>query len=164
MNLLKVTMKSDFHNKLEVNLYFIKSDFKDILVRIGKKIFEEKERFLVKFNKNHDLTEIDRYLWISEKDSFLPHQIFNESLSELDNFVLFKGSFNEMKKLKGFKKIIISPDVKITKFEGFEKFMLFSNEALTEDILKNIKGKLVQNKIEHKIYYEYNSFKWKLLN
>ena len=42
MNLLKVTMKSDFHNKLEVNLYFIKSDFKDILVRIGKKIFEEK--------------------------------------------------------------------------------------------------------------------------
>ena len=105
MNLLKVTMKSDFHNKLEVNLYFIKSDFKDILVRIGKKIFEEKERFLVNFNKNYDLTEIDRYLWISEKDSFLPHQIFNESLSELDNFVLFKGSFNEMKKLKGFKKI-----------------------------------------------------------
>ena len=50
---LKVT-----YNKLEVNLYFIKSDFKDILARIGKKIFEEKERFLVKFNKNHDLTEI----------------------------------------------------------------------------------------------------------
>ena len=74
-----------------------------------------------------------------EKDSFLPHQIFNESLSELDNFVLFKGSFNEMKKLKGFKKIIISPEVKLTKFEGFEKFMLFSNKALTEDILKNIK-------------------------
>ena len=69
-----------------------------------------------------------------------------------------------MKKLKGFKKIIISPEVKLTKFEGFEKFMLFSNEALTEDIFKNIKGKLVKNNIEHKIYYEYDSFKWKLLN
>ena len=99
-------MKSDFHNKLEVNLYFIKSDFKDILVRIGKKIFEEKERFLVKFNKNHDLTEIDRYLWISEKDSFLPHQIFNESLSELDNFVLFKGSFSVMHTCYAFKLLL----------------------------------------------------------
>ena len=78
-------------------------------------------------------------LWISEKDDFFPHKIFNERLSELDNFVLFKGPHERMKKFKEFKKIIISPECKITKFTVFEKFMLFSNQALTEDILQNIK-------------------------
>ena len=69
-----------------------------------------------------------------------------------------------MKKFKEFKKIIISPEVKISKFEFFENFMLFTNRILTVNTLSEIKKKLIKNKIKHKIFYEYNSFKWKLVN
>ena len=42
-------MKNDFQNTLNVNLYFIKSDFKDILKKFSRKIVENKERFLINF-------------------------------------------------------------------------------------------------------------------
>ena len=44
-----------------------------------------------------------------------------------------------MKKFKEFKKIIISPEVKISKFEFFENFMLFTNRILTVNTLSEIK-------------------------
>ena len=37
------------------------------------------------------------------KDSFLPHKVFDESFSELDNLVLFNGAYQKMKKFKEFK-------------------------------------------------------------
>lgn len=157
-------MKNDFQNTLNVNLYFIKSDFKDILKKFSRKIVENKERFLINFENQSYLNEIDKYLWVSEKDSFLPHKVFDESFSELDNLVLFNGAYQKMKKFKEFKKIIISPEVKISKFEFFENFMLFTNRILTVNTLSEIKKKLIKNKIKHKIFYEYNSFKWKLVN
>ena len=157
-------MNSDPQNNLEVNLYFIKSNFKDILARIGKKIMEGNECFLVNFDNDQELTDADKHLWLFEKDSFLPHQIFNEKLSKLDRYTLFKGHYKNMERFKNLKNIIVSPRVKVSKFEIFQKFMLFSNNTLNEDILKNIKDRLLKNKIEHKIYYEYNSFKWKLVN
>ena len=40
-------MKSNYNSELEVNLYFIKSDFKDILIRLCKKALEEKDRYLI---------------------------------------------------------------------------------------------------------------------
>ena len=135
-------MKNDFQNTLNVNLYFIKSDFKDILKKFSRKIVENKERFLVNFEYQSYLNEIDKYLWVSEKDSFLPHQIFNESLSELDNFVLFNGAYQKMEKFKEFKKIIISPEVKISNLSFLKNFMLFTNKALTVNTLKKYKKKL----------------------
>ena len=36
-------MKDNFKIKLNVNLYFIKSDFKEILIKLCKKILEEKQ-------------------------------------------------------------------------------------------------------------------------
>ena len=121
-------MKNDFQNTLNVNLYFIKSDFKDILKKFSRKIVENKERFLINFENQSYLNEIDKYLWVSEKDSFLPHKVFDESFSELDNR-LFNGAYQKMKKFKEFKKGIIS-EVKISKFEFFENFMLFTNRIL----------------------------------
>ncbi|MBD22454.1 MAG: hypothetical protein CL572_02160 [Alphaproteobacteria bacterium] len=157
-------MKNNFQNEIEVNLYFIKSDFKEILIRLSDKIFENRERFLVNLNKKFDLIETDKYLWTHKKDSFLPHNIFDKKLSVLDYLVLFEGSYERMEKFQEFRKIIISPTVKISKFRFFEKFMIFSNKILTQSTLKEMKNKLLKNKIKHKIYYEYNSFKWKLVN
>lgn len=157
-------MKDKFQTNPEVFLYFIKSDFKEILLRLSNKILEECESSLINLENDSDLTEVDKYLWIKDKDNFIPHKIFDENISELDNLVLFKGSYQKMKGFGKFKKLIVSPNVKITKFKFFSRFMLFSDTTLTIDVLKNLKEKLIRNKINYKIFYEHDNFKWKLVN
>ena len=157
-------MKDKFQTNPEVFLYFIKSDFKEILLRLSNKILEECESSLINLENDSDLTEVDKYLWIKDRDNFIPHIIFDENISELDNLVLFKGSYEKMKGFGKFKKLIVSPNVKITKFKFFSRFMLFSNTTLTRDVLKNLKEKLTRYKIKYKIFYEHDNFKWKLVN
>ena len=157
-------MKDKFQTNPEVFLYFIKSDFKEILLRLSNKILEECESSLINLENDSDLTEVDKYLWIKDRDNFIPHIIFDENISELDNLVLFKGSYEKMKGFGKFKKLIVSPNVKITKFKFFSRFMLFSDTTLTIDVLKNLKEKLIRNKINYKIFYEHDNFKWKLVN
>lgn len=157
-------MKSNYNSELEVNLYFIKSDFKDILIRLCKKALEEKDRYLINLKDEKDLAELDKYLWIKDKNNFIPHQTFDDNLSEIDKLVLFYGPYEKLKKLEDFKKIIVSPNVKISKFKAFEKFMIFSNKVLSGDFLKELKSKFLKNKIKYKIFYEYDSLKWKLVN
>ena len=157
-------MKDKFQTNPEVFLYFIKSDFKEILMRLSNKILGECESSLINLENDSDLTEVDKYLWIKDKDNFIPHKIFDENISELDNLVLFKGSYQKMKGFGKFKKLIVSPNVKITKFKFFSRFMLFSDTTLTIDVLKNLKEKLIRNKINYKIFYEHDNFKWKLVN
>ena len=157
-------MKDKFQTNPEVFLYFIKSDFKEILMRLSNKILGECENSLINLENDSDLTEVDKYLWIKDRDNFIPHIIFDENISELDNLVLFKGSYEKMKGFGKFKKLIVSPNVKITKFKFFSRFMLFSNTTLTRDVLKNLKEKLIRYKINYKIFYEHDNFKWKLVN
>ena len=157
-------MKDKFQTNPEVFLYFIKSDFKEILLRLSNKILEECESSLINLENDSDLTEVDKYLWIKDRDNFIPHKIFDENISELDNLVLFKGSYGRMKVFGKFKKLIVSPNVKITKFKFFSRFMLFSDTTLTRDVLKNLKEKLIRYKINYKIFYEHDNFKWKLVN
>ena len=157
-------MKDKFQTNPEVFLYFIKSDFKEILLRLSNKILEECESSLINLENDSDLTEVDKYLWIKDRDNFIPHIIFDENISELDNLVLFKGSYEKMKGFGKFKKLIVSPNVKITKFKFFTRFMLFSNTTLTRDVLKNLKEKLIRYKINYKIFYEHDNFKWKLVS
>ena len=157
-------MKDKFQINPEVFLYFIKSDFKEILMRLSNKILGECENSLINLENDSDLTEVDKYLWIKDRDNFIPHKIFDENISELDNLVLFKGSYEKMKGFGKFKKLIVSPNVKITKFKFFSRFMLFSDTTLTRDVLKNLKEKLIRYKINYKIFYEHDNFKWKLVN
>ncbi len=157
-------MKDKFQTKPEVFLYFIKSDFKEILLRLCNKILEECENSLINLESDSDLTEVDKYLWVKDRDNFVPHKIFDENMSELDNLVLFKGSYEKMRSFGKFKKLIVAPKVKITKFKFFSRFMLFSDTTLTKDILKNLKEKLTKYEIKYKIFYEYGNFKWKLVN
>ena len=157
-------MKDKFQTNPEVFLYFIKSDFKEILMRLSNKILGECENALINLENDSDLTEVDKYLWIKDRDNFIPHKIFDENISELDNLVLFKGSYEKMKGFGKFKKLIVSPNVKITKFKFFSRFMLFSNTTLTRDVLKNLKERLIRYKINYKIFYEHDNFKWKLVS
>ena len=157
-------MKNNFQTNSEVFLYFIKSDFKEILLRLCNKILNESENSLINLRNDSELLEVEKYLWTKDKENFLPHCIFNENISELDNLILFKGSYEKMQKLSRFKKLIISPSVKISNFKIFEKFLLFSDKPLSKETLKTLRKNLSKNKIKHKIFYEYDNFKWKLVN
>ena len=98
-------MKHNFQTNSEVFLYFIKSDFKEILLRLCNKILNESENSLINLRNDSELLEVEKYLWTKDKENFLPHCIFNENISELDNLILFKGSYEKMQKLSRFKKI-----------------------------------------------------------
>ena len=75
-------MKDKFQTNPEVFLYFIKSDFKEILMRLSNKILGECENSLINLENDSDLTEVDKYLWIKDRDNFIPHIIFDENITQ----------------------------------------------------------------------------------
>ena len=57
----------DKKNRISINFYTIKSSFKDILLRLCKKIILLENRVYVNFHENETKNEIDRFLWTREK-------------------------------------------------------------------------------------------------
>ena len=96
-------MKTNPKNKIKVNFYYLKSEFKNVLLRFCKKILLKSEKLLVNLNNDNDLRLVDDYLWTNDRDGFLPHTIFNEKLSNIEKIVLFKGSYRNMIKLENFR-------------------------------------------------------------
>ena len=127
-------MKHNFQTNSEVFLYFIKSDFKEILLRLCNKILNESENFLTNLRNDSELLEAEKYLWTKDKENFLPHCIFNENISELDNLILLKGSYEKMQKLSRFKKLILS-SVKISNFKILKVLVVF-RKTLSKETLK----------------------------
>ena len=115
-------MKTNQKNKIQVNLYYLKSDFKNVLLRLCKKILMKNEKLLVNLNCENDMRLIDDYLWTYDKESFLPHTVLNESISDIERIVLFKGSYRDMTKLEQFKQIVIAPNVKIRNLKFFYEY------------------------------------------
>ena len=157
-------MKTDPKNKIKVNFYYIKSEFKNVLLRFCKKILLKGEKLLVNLNNDNDLRLVDDYLWTNDKNGFLPHTIFNKKLSDIEKIVLFKGSYRNMTKLENFKQIVIAPNVKVESLKYFNKFFIFSNETITNHKLSDIQQKLENKNFDCKYFYEYQNLKWKILN
>ena len=65
-------------NRVSISFYTIKSSFKDILLRLCKKIILLENRVYVNFHENETKNEIDRFLWTREKIIFF-HIKFMES-------------------------------------------------------------------------------------
>ena len=57
-------------NRVSISFYTIKSSFKDILLRLCKKIILLENRVYVNFHENETKNEIDRFLWTREKIIF----------------------------------------------------------------------------------------------
>ena len=157
-------MKTNPKNKIKVNFYYLKSKFKNVLLRFCKKILLKSEKLLVNLNNDNDLRLVDDYLWTNDRDGFLPHTIFNEKLSNIEKIVLFKGSYRNMIKLENFRQILIAPNVKVESLKHFDKFFIFSNETINNHKLSDIQKKLENKNFDCKYFYEYQNLKWKILN
>lgn len=144
-----------------LNFYTIKSDFNDILVKLCEKILSSSEKVYVNFENDDSKEKVDRMLWTKQKNNFVPHKIQGEKISIRDKIILFSGKYSKLPIIKTFKSIIISPQVKITKFNLFKKFLVFS--YLKEDKFNTLmKNKLIEKGFDIKWYEEYSPLKWKL--
>jgi DNA polymerase IIIc chi subunit len=121
-----------------------------------------KQDFYVNLDTSDRTKEIDKFLWVREKNNFLPHKVLGENITAWDKVVLFDGDYNKLDLIKSFQTIIISPYVYVKKFNLFKKFLIFSfaNENLYE--LKKRK-ELENSGYIVNCYDEYQPFKWKTL-
>ena len=148
-------------NVQEINFYYIKTDFNHIVTSLAKKLRDKK--VLVNLSNEEEMNFLDKYIWIKEKNEFLPHKTFTEKLYAKDNLVLFYGDYLKIKKLLNFDIILVSPKVKIKKISYLKKFFFFSYHEVNKEFFSTISAKL-KNKIKTtKCFYEFDKFKWKTI-
>ena len=157
-------MKTNQKNKIQVNFYYLKSEFNNVLLRLCKKILMKNENLLINLNTDDDLRLVDDYLWTRDRQGFLPHSIFSKNLSDIEKIVLFNGSYMKMTRLEKFRQVVIAPNVSIKSLKHFNKFLIFSNEIINRQKLSDIKKKLKNKDLDCKFFYEYLDLKWKILN
>ena len=147
-------------NKITLNFYTISSNFNDVLLKLCNKVVCSEESLYVNFDRSDTKKDVDKFLWISQKNNFLPHKTYGEKIFKKDKIILFDGCYKKLQRIDRFNTLIVSPCVKIKKFEIFKKFLIFS---YTKQNLFNVK---IKNEINEKNfivnwYEELSPFKWK---
>ena len=147
-------------NKITLNFYTISSNFNDVLLKLCNKVVCSEESLYVNFDRSDTKKDVDKFLWISQKNNFLPHKTYGEKIFKKDKIILFDGCYKKLQRIDRFNTLIVSPCVKIKKFEIFKKFLIFS---YTKQNLFNVK---IKNEINEKNfivnwYEELSPFKWR---
>ena len=147
-------------SKTILNFYSISSNFKDVLLKLCNKIVNREENLYVNFEKSDTKKDVDKFLWVSQKNNFLPHKTYGEKIFKKDKIILFDGCYRKLQRIERFDTLIISPCVKIKKFEIFKKFLIFS---YTKENLfnSNIKNSISKNHFTVNWYEELSPFKWR---
>ena len=146
--------------KITLNFYSISSNFNDVLLKLCNKIVYSEESLYVNFNKSDTKKDVDKFLWISQRNNFLPHKTYGEKISKKDKIILFDGCYKELQRIDRFNTLIVSPCVKIKKFEIFKKFLIFSY-AKQNLFNSKIKNDISKNNFTVNWYEELSPFKWK---
>tara|TARA_B100000963_G_C22590803_1_gene655388 strand:- start:509 stop:973 length:465 start_codon:yes stop_codon:yes gene_type:complete len=150
----------DKKSRSDLNFYTITSNFNEILLKLCKKIITTNMKVYVNFEKEETKSFVDRFLWIKEKNNFLPHKVDGEKITNRDKIILFCGSSKNKTFLSDFNSLIVSPCVSIRTFDLFKKYLIFS---YTKDSLFNNKlsDKLIKKGFSLNWYDECSPFKWK---
>jgi len=147
-------------NKTILNFYSISSNFNDVLLKLCNKIVNSEENLYVNFDKSDTKTDVDKFLWVSQKNNFLPHKTYGEKIFKNDKIILFDGCYSKLQRIERFNTLIVSPCVKIKKFEIFKKFLIFSY-AKQNLFNSKIKNGINKNFFIVNWYEELSPFKWK---
>ena len=146
--------------KITLNFYSISSNFNDVLLKLCNKIVCSDENLYVNFDKSDTKKDVDKFLWISQRNNFLPHKTYGEKIFKKDKIILFDGCYKKLRRIERFNTLLVSPCVKIKKFEIFKKFLIFSytNQNLFNSKIKN---DISKNNFIVNWYEELSPFKWK---
>ena len=147
-------------SKITLNFYSISSNFNDVLLKLCNKIVYSDESLYVNFDKSDTKKDVDKFLWISQRNNFLPHKTYGEKIFKKDKIILFDGCYKKLHRIERFNTLIVSPCVKIKKFEIFKKFLIFSYTKQNLFNLK-IKNDISKNNFIVNWYEELSPFKWK---
>ena len=110
---------------IQIDFYYISSNFSYILLKLGEKLMGRNHKTLVLVDKLKDLNDMDKLLWVKEKNSFLPHKLINEKIYEKDKIILSQKSEIPDYLKKKFDTLIISPEKSIRSFKLFKRFLVF---------------------------------------
>ena len=146
----------------QIDFYYISSNFSDILLKLGEKLMGRDYKTLVLLDKYKDLKDIDRFLWVKEKSSFLPHKLINEEIFEKDKIVLSQNSEIPDYLEKKFDTLIISPEKSIKSFKLFKRFLVFCYKGSYQNF-DSYKIRLESLGFTVNGFEEFNAFKWKSL-
>ena len=146
--------------KITLNFYSISSNFNDILLKLCNKIVYSDESLYVNFDQSDTKKDADKFLWISQRNNFLPHKTYGEKIFKKDKIILFDGCYKKLHRIPRFNTLLVSPCVKIKKFEIFKKFLIFSYKKHNLFNLK-IKNDISKNNFIVNWYEELSPFKWK---
>ena len=146
---------------VQVNLYSISSDFKDIMLRLCESLIKQSQKAIILLRDVQELEDLDKFLWIRNKNSFIPHKPISDEILETDSIILANDNLNGLNVDKKFDTLIISPYRSIKTFKLFKKFLVFSYKK------NNSVPKLYKDNLESKgfnvvCYDEYEKFKWKV--
>lgn len=160
MTLLKKIMNNRVI-PIQVNLYSISSDFKDIMLRLCESFIKKSQKAIIMLKDIQELEDLDKFLWTRNKNSFIPHKSITDQILETDSIILSYNNLNGLKVDKKFDTLIISPYRSIKTFKLFKKYLVFSYKK------NNSVPKLYKDKLESKgfnvvCYDEYEKFKWKV--
>ncbi len=147
---------------IQIDFYYISSNFSDILLKLGEKLMGRNLKTLVLVDSCKDLNDIDRLLWVKEKNSFLPHKLINEKIYEKDKIVLSQNSEIPDYLEKKFDTLIISPEKSIRSFKLFKRFLVFCYKGNYQNF-DSYKIKLESLGFRVNGFEEFNTFKWKSL-
>tara|TARA_Y100001960_G_C14574945_1_gene777761 strand:- start:397 stop:864 length:468 start_codon:yes stop_codon:yes gene_type:complete len=150
-------------NKVDLNFYNIKTDFNYVMLNLCNGLLKNSEKTLINLKDNDEVNTLDRFLWTKEKNSFLPHKISTDKITDKDNIIIFEGDFKNINNFLDFDFLVVSPNVKIKQFKFFKKFLIFSYESSNYDLIK-IKDELENKDFKVTCYNEYERLKWKTLN
>ena len=128
-------------NKPILNFYSISSSFNNVLLKLCNKIVNSEESLYVNFDKPNTKKDVDRFLWISQKNNFLPHKTYGEKISKRDKIILFDGSYKDLKTNGIYEGSFNAKG----KFEGEGIFMFFNeNNQITMQINGTWKNHLLE--------------------
>ena len=145
----------------DINLYNIKSKFEILLGILLKKLVKTGSYILVNLNTIDELYYIDRFLWTTPKESFIPHSTELNNFNSLEKIYLYHGEYERLENLSSFDVLIVSPTVTLKKFMSFSKFLLFQNNYSDLDDIS--KKKLINLGFNVKTFVECDSLKWKVV-
>ena len=147
---------------IQIDFYYISSNFSEILLKLGEKLMGRNHKTLVLVDKLEDLNDMDRLLWVKEKSSFLPHKLINEKIYEQDKIILSQHTEIPDYLEKKFDTLIISPEKSIKSFKLFKRFLVFCYKGCYQNF-DSYKIKLESLGFTVNGFEEFNTFKWKSL-
>ena len=122
---------------IQIDFYCISSNFIDILLKLSVKLLNKEKNILISLNNDEDVKEIDKLLWIKDKNSFIPHKIMNQNITDKDKIIITSDCKIPGHLEKKFDTLIIPPEKSIKSFNKFSRYLVFFYKASLGNFIVN---------------------------